>query len=153
MGRISADLPDAFIGADVIAGFPGETEAEFDETVQLLEELPFSDLHVFPYSSRPGTKAADMPGHVPPQVVKERAAILRCIAEKKKLAFLGRFVGKELRILVQGYDDKTGLCRGLSRNYINASFPGAKLLVNEEVSVLINGCDGEACAGQAIVSE
>ncbi len=148
MGRISAAMPDAFIGADVIAGFPGETEAEFDETVQLLADLPFSDLHVFPYSSRPGTRAAGMPGHVRAQIVTERAARLRSIAKQKKTKFLERFVGRELDVLVQGHDDKSGVCRGLSRNYITASFSGEKSFVNEEVSVHISSCNGDVCLGR-----
>ena len=149
MRRISAVMPDAFIGADVIAGFPGETEEEFAETVQLLEELPFSDLHVFPYSSRPGTRAAGMPGHLSAHIVTERAARLRSIAKLKKRKFLERFVGREIPVLVQGYNDASGVCRGLSRNYISVSFPGEKLHVNEEVSVLINGCNGEVCSGSS----
>ena len=146
--QISAAMPDAFIGADVIAGFPGESEAEFEETVHLLEELPFSDLHVFPYSSRPGTKAAGMPGHVPDRVVTERAARLRGIATEKKSAFLERFTGKELGVLVQGFNDNTGVCKGLTRNYINASFPGTKDLVNKEVSIIIESCNGKVCSGR-----
>ena len=149
MARISEAMPDAFIGADVIAGFPGETEAEFDETVQLLEELPFSDLHVFPYSSRPGTRAAGMPEHVPDRIVTKRAARLRSIAKLKKTVFLERFVGKELDLLVHGYNDKSGICRGLSRNYISASFPGEKSLVKEEVSILINRCNEGVCSGSS----
>ena len=145
--RISTAIPDAFIGADVIAGFPGETEDEFEETVQLCEELPFSDLHVFPYSSRPGTRASGMPGHLPAHIVTERAARLRGIAKRKKAEFLGRFVGKEIEVLVQGYNDKSDVCRGLSRNYIPASFPGGKSRVNEEVSVMITGCNGDVCTG------
>lgn len=147
VARILTVMPDAFIGADVIAGFPGETEEGFAETVQLLEDLPFSDLHVFPYSSRPGTRAAGMPGHLPAHIVTERAARLRGIAKRKKAEFLGRFVGKEIEVLVQGYNDKSGICRGLSRNYISASFPGGKSRVNEEVSVMITGCNGEGCTG------
>ncbi|MHB8058039.1 MAG: tRNA (N(6)-L-threonylcarbamoyladenosine(37)-C(2))-methylthiotransferase MtaB [Desulfuromonadaceae bacterium] len=145
--RISAAMPDVFIGADVIAGFPGESETEFEETAQLCESLPFSDLHVFPYSKRPGTRAAGMEGHVPAQIVTERAARLRGIATLKKAAFLERFTGRELDILVQGHNEKTGRCRGLSRNYIATSFPGEKSSVNEEVAVLIRSCSGDVCAG------
>ncbi len=147
MVKASAAMPDAFIGADVIAGFPGETEEEFAETVRLCEELPFSDLHVFPYSSRPGTRAAGMPGHVPARIVTERAARLRSIATRKKAEFLERFISKELKVLVQGNNDKSGICRGLSRNYISTSFPGVNTPVNEEVSVLITGCSGDVCTG------
>ena len=149
MVRISEVMPDAFIGADVIAGFPGETEAEFNETVKLLEDLPFSDLHVFPYSNRPGTKAAGMPGHIPDRIVTGRAARLRGIAKLKKIKFLERFVGKELKVLVHGYNDKSGVCKGLSRNYISASFPGEKSLVKEEVSILINCCNEGVCSGKS----
>ncbi len=147
MTRISSALPEAFIGADVIAGFPGETESEFSETVRLLEELPFSDLHVFPYSSRPGTRAAGMPGHVSSAVVTSRAAQLRTIAKRKKAEFLARFIGKELSVLMQGYDAAEGVCRGLTRNYISVSCAGDLTLVNEEVPVLIRECTGESCRG------
>ncbi len=136
VAQISAAMPDAFIGADLIAGFPGESDTEFEETVKLCEELSLSDLHVFPYSSRPGTRAASMPGHLPDRIVTERAARLRSVATRKKAAFLKRFEGTELQVLVQGFNEKTGICRGLSRNYISVSFPGTQALVNEEVSLL-----------------
>jgi threonylcarbamoyladenosine tRNA methylthiotransferase MtaB len=150
MERISAAMPDAFIGADVIAGFPGETEEEFAETVRLIEELPFSDLHVFPYSRRPGTKAADMPGHLPAHIITERAAQLRSIAARKKTLFFEHFVGRELGVLVQGYSEKTGECKGLSRNYVTVLFPGEKSLVNSEVNVQIKSCNGEGCFGVSV---
>ena len=146
--KISASTPDAFIGADVIAGFPGETDDEFEETLQLLKELPFSDIHVFPYSSRPGTKAADMPGHLPARIVTERAALLRNIARIKKQAYLGRFAGRRLDVLVQGFDNETGLCRGLARNYLLVSFPGKKALINTEIGVKILDTNENACFGE-----
>lgn len=148
--RIAAVMPDAFIGADVIAGFPGETETEFGETVQLLEELPFSDLHVFPYSSRPGTKAAGMPGHVPVQVVTERAARVRNIAELKKRAFLDRFIGREQKVLVQQFVRTTGLCRGLSRNYLMGTCAGEEAFVNSEICVKILQSDGVTFSGEMV---
>jgi threonylcarbamoyladenosine tRNA methylthiotransferase MtaB len=148
--KISSIMPDAFIGADVIAGFPGETDAEFAETVQLLEELNFSDLHVFPYSSRPGTRAAGMPGHLPAHIVTERAARLREIAELKKRSFLDRFIGHEQKILVQKFDRKTGTCRGLSRNYLVVSFPGEEIFVNREITVKILHSNGTVCSGEMI---
>ncbi len=147
VGQITAAIPDVFIGSDVIAGFPGETDAEFLETVHLLEELPFSDLHVFPYSSRPGTRAADMPGHIPDRIVTERATLLRGIGRVKKTAFLELFAGRELKVLVQGFNDKTKICRGLSRNYINVSFSGEKELTNEEVAIIVTSCNNEVCMG------
>jgi threonylcarbamoyladenosine tRNA methylthiotransferase MtaB len=145
-------MPNVFIGADVIAGFPGESDAEFNETVRLLEELPFSDLHVFPYSSRPGTRAAGMPGHLPAYVVTERAARLRKIAEVKKRTFQDNSVGSEQRILVQKFDKKTGLCRGLSRNYMVVAFAGKEEFVNLEVNVKIQYSDGVTCSGEAVTA-
>jgi len=145
--KIITALPDAFIGADLIAGFPGESDADFEESVKLVEELPFSDLHIFPYSSRKGTKAADMTGHLPPDRIKERAAILRSVAERKKRAFLERMIGKKLDVLVQGYNSKTSICNGLSRNYCMVSFTGEESDKNQELKVNIVGCNGDGCAG------
>ncbi len=135
MSRITPALPDAFVGADVIAGFPGESAQEFSETMRLVEELPFSGLHVFPFSRRPGTRAADLPDQVAGHVIKGRAERLRNIATAKKRAFLTRNLGKELRVLVQGYDVESGFCRGLTRNYLTVAFAGDKEMINREMVV------------------
>ena len=91
--------PEICIGTDVMVGFPGEREEEFEETKRLIEELPFGYLHVFPYSKREGTVAAKMKDDVPPEVKKERATILREIGTKKSIAYRERFIGKELEAL------------------------------------------------------
>lgn len=125
-------MPDSFIGSDVIAGFPGETGQEFETTCALIEALPFADLHVFPYSKRPKTKAAVMPGHLQPITINQRAARLRAIAADKKKQFLERNVGRELMVLGQQYDESTGIVRGVSREYIQADFPGTPKDLNVE---------------------
>lgn len=150
--RVNASLPDAFIGIDVIAGFPGETEEEFNETLQLVRTMPLSDLHVFPYSRRTGTKAAEMPDQVADHVIKARAKQLRNVAVLKKQAFLNMFVNRELQVLVQGHDAATGLCRGLSRNYIDVKFVGDDLLVNSEVRVKVLRTDNENMYGEMTTS-
>jgi threonylcarbamoyladenosine tRNA methylthiotransferase MtaB len=94
--KIRAAMPSAAIGADVMAGFPGETDAEFEATRGFIAELPFTYLHVFTYSARPGTPAATMPNQVPVQVARERNKILRDLAAEKKLAFMRSFIGKPL---------------------------------------------------------
>ncbi len=94
--QIHGAMPAAAIGADVMVGFPGETAAEFEETRRLIEDLPFTYLHVFTYSARPGTPAASMGDQVPVHVARERNRILRELAEEKKLAFMRSFVGKRL---------------------------------------------------------
>jgi threonylcarbamoyladenosine tRNA methylthiotransferase MtaB len=151
MARISAALPQAFIGADVIAGFPGESDAEFDETLKLIEDLPFSDLHVFPYSSRPGTKAAKMSGQVPGNVINKRAALLRGSAAGKKEGFLKRQVGRKLQVLVQGYDETSGVCNGISRNYVIVKFQGRKEMINTEQVVKVDEIAGEHVTGKIVI--
>ena len=97
--KIHAAMPTAAIGADVMAGFPGETDAEFEATRRLIADLPFTYLHVFTYSARPGTPAAAMPNQVPVRVARERNKILRDLGAEKKLAFMQSFVGKPLEAI------------------------------------------------------
>jgi threonylcarbamoyladenosine tRNA methylthiotransferase MtaB len=89
-------MPDAAIGADVMTGFPGETEREFDETVRFIEDQPFTYLHVFTYSERPGTLAATSPDQVPVDVRRERTRILRDLSSRKLRSFQARMVGRVL---------------------------------------------------------
>lgn len=96
---IRAAMPAAAIGADVMVGFPGETDAEFECTRRLIEDLPFTYLHVFTYSARPGTPAAAMPHQVPVQVARARNKILRDLAAEKKQAFMRTFVGKQIEAI------------------------------------------------------
>ena len=148
METVIAAMPDAFIGTDVIAGFPGETEDEFETTCRFIESLPFADLHVFPYSKRPKTRAADMPDHISPAVIKERAARLRTIAEHKKRAFLHKAVATELTVLVQDHDKTTGINKGISGNYIQAEFPGTVEDFNPLCRVIVHETD----KGRAVCS-
>ena len=99
IARISAAMPAAALGADVMVGFPGETDSEFEETRRMIEELPFTYLHVFTYSARPGTPAAELPRHVPVQVARERNRILRELGEQKKLAFQRSFIGHTVQAI------------------------------------------------------
>src|ERR1700747_664383 len=92
--KIHAAMPTAAIGADVMVGFPGETDSEFEATRRMIDELPFTYLHVFTYSPRPGTPAAEMPNQVPVHLARERNRILREIAAEKKLAFMRSFIGR-----------------------------------------------------------
>lgn len=92
-------MPEAAIGADVMVGFPGESEAEFQETVRFIENLPFTYLHVFTYSPRPGTPAAEMPGRVPARVCKQRNRILRELSARKNLEFRKQMLGRRLSVV------------------------------------------------------
>jgi threonylcarbamoyladenosine tRNA methylthiotransferase MtaB len=97
--KIRAAMSWAAIGADVMTGFPGETDEEFEATRQMIEDLPFTYLHVFTYSPRPGTPAASMPDQVPVHVARERNRVLREIAAEKKLAFMRGFIGKSVEAI------------------------------------------------------
>jgi threonylcarbamoyladenosine tRNA methylthiotransferase MtaB len=117
--KIRAAMPNAAIGADVMAGFPGETETEFEQTRRLIENLPFTYLHVFTYSARPGTPAAAMSRQVPIQIARERNRILRDLASEKKLAFMHTFVGKLVDAITLNNGDREGkYTEGLTDNYL-----------------------------------
>ncbi len=121
VGRIHRSVPEAAIGLDVIVGFPGESEEEYDNTYRLIEDLPVSHLHVFPFSRRPGTPAAAMPGQLSGDIIKERAARLRALGEKKNRQFAERFIGQTLEVIVES-GQADGVCRGVSRNYLTVRF-------------------------------
>jgi len=97
----AAALPDGCLGADVMVGLPGETEADFAATEALIAELPLSYLHVFPYSPRPGTPAASFPNRVPGPLAKARAARLRRLGEAKRRAWLTGLVGRTLEVIAE----------------------------------------------------
>ncbi len=97
--KIRAAMPTAAIGADVMVGFPGETDAEFEATRRMIEDLPFTYLHVFTYSARPGTPAASMPNQVPVPIARDRNRILRELAAEKKHAFMRSFIGKTVETI------------------------------------------------------
>jgi len=125
--KIRAAMPDAAIGADVMVGFPGETESEFEATRQMIEELPFTYLHVFTYSARPGTPAAEMKNQVPVHVARERNRILRELASEKKLLFMRGFVGKSLEAItlnVTGNDPDGEFTEALTDNYLKLRLRG-----------------------------
>ncbi len=125
--KIRAAMPTAAIGADVMVGFPGETDAEFESTRKLIEEFPFTYLHVFTYSARPGTPAAAMAKQVPVQVARERNRILRELAAEKKLAFMRSFVGKTLEAItlnVIGGDSEGEFTEALTDNYLKLRLQG-----------------------------
>jgi len=111
--------PNLSIGADVIVGFPGETELNFSHTYELVESLPISYLHVFPFSRRKGTPASQAPQGVDEKEIRRRAEIMRALGKKKRQAYYQQFLNQELSVLVEDRKEKgTGRWKGLSRNYI-----------------------------------
>lgn len=138
-------LSEAAIGADVIAGFPGETEADHQATIAFIERLPLTYLHVFSFSARPGTVAADLRECVPDQVIARRARELRALGEKKKAAFQAEQIGRAMRVLTlnrRGQGARGSWTRALSSNYLDAHVPGewpANQLVDLRITGLADG--------------
>jgi len=142
-------LPEAAIGLDVIVGFPAETDEEFDHTCRLLESLPISHLHVFPYSRRPGTPAAEAADQLPGDLIKSRAALVRGIGEEKNRQFCERFIGRILEVVVEG-GELDGYSRGLSRNYLSIMFKSDAKLQGKRAWVKILGWKPDGLHGELI---
>lgn len=141
--------PIAAIGLDVITGFPGETDLQFENTCQFLEKLPFSHLHVFPFSRRSGTPAATMSGQISGDIVKSRASLLRHLGEQKLSAFSQKFVGTEMEIIVEG-GETHGMRKGLSENYLSVEIPAATVDPGDTVRVRISAMQGGVLMGEKI---
>jgi threonylcarbamoyladenosine tRNA methylthiotransferase MtaB len=138
--KIHEAMPDAAIGADVMVGFPGETEELFEESRSFIEHLPFTYLHVFTYSLRPGTPSAAMPDQIPVHVARERNRVLRDLAADKNLGFRRKFVGKTLEVITlqQCDDDWT---EALSGNYLKVRLAGrheANQILTAEISEVVD---------------
>ena len=120
-------LPDAATGADVIAGFPNESDEDHAATLDFIERLSFTYLHVFSYSPRPGTPAACLQNQVPPQRIKQRARQLRALSNQKAAYFRHSQHGRRLRVLTlrrDEHDERQGVTPALSTNYLKVSVPG-----------------------------
>ncbi|MGD0230818.1 MAG: MiaB/RimO family radical SAM methylthiotransferase [Syntrophorhabdales bacterium] len=130
-------MPAIGVGMDIMAGFPGEDEASFGETCELVESADVSYLHVFPYSEREGTAAAAFDGKVPERVLRGRVRRLKAIDAEKREAFLRRFIGEKVRIIPEAKVYRGGLMRGFSDNYLPVYIPYEKALENNLVNVTI----------------
>jgi threonylcarbamoyladenosine tRNA methylthiotransferase MtaB len=148
--KIRNAMPTAAIGADVMVGFPGETELEFEETRRMIEELPFTYLHVFTYSPRPGTPAAALPGQVPVAVARERNHALRELASRKKASFMGSMVGTVVQAITLqtiGAD----FTEALTDNYLKIKIPG-RYEANRWMKLSVEMVDGEVLRGKSVTA-
>jgi len=123
--KIRQAMPTAAIGADVMVGFPGETDSEFEETRRTIAELPFTYLHVFTFSPRPGTPAASMPNQVPTNLARERNRLLRELGAEKRLAFMRSFIGRDMEaITLASGNDFSSRTEALTDNYLAMQLQG-----------------------------
>jgi threonylcarbamoyladenosine tRNA methylthiotransferase MtaB len=150
-------IPRLSIGADVIVGFPGETEGSFRCTYALIESLPFSYLHIFPFSKRKGTPASQFPQRVDEAVIKKRAEEMRELGKQKRQAFYRQFLHQELNVLLEDRREKeSGRWKGFSRNYIPVLLPyesgseGEPNWINQEWTMRVIGIEENSVIGRVV---
>jgi threonylcarbamoyladenosine tRNA methylthiotransferase MtaB len=137
-------IPDACITSDVIVGFPGETDAEFENSEAFIREMRFAGLHIFRYSKRPGTAAARMRGHVAENVKKSRSARLHALAAEAEQQFAAQFIGHSLNVLweqIGGVTEQGFLNRGYTDNYIHVQCIHPRVLTNHITSARVESYD------------
>jgi threonylcarbamoyladenosine tRNA methylthiotransferase MtaB len=149
--RLTTRIPHIGIGLDVIVGFPGEDEGRFRETMRFLESANIYYLHVFPFSARIGTKAAEMAGKVPEMEKKERVRLLRNLDVVKRQAFYHRFIGKKMRIIPEGKVYKGKYMRGYTDNYLPLYLPYEKKLENCLLEVTIEAIEDGLLVGKKLL--
>jgi threonylcarbamoyladenosine tRNA methylthiotransferase MtaB len=150
VNRLVAEIPSLAVGVDVMAGFPGETEKEFENTLALLRDLPAAYFHVFPYSDRPKTAASGLPEKVEEAVKKKRAAALRSLGLAKREGFARKFIGTTQAVLVEeSRNGKTGGLKGFTGNYIPVILQGGRTeMINCIVDVVIESADAGTATGR-----
>ncbi|NDD27026.1 MAG: tRNA (N(6)-L-threonylcarbamoyladenosine(37)-C(2))-methylthiotransferase MtaB [Proteobacteria bacterium] len=138
-------FPEGALTADVLVGFPGETEDDFERLCAYLTSRPFAHLHVFPYSVRPGTAAARMGGHLDERVLQARIDRVLAIARELEEAFRARFLGRTVKVLVE--EHAVGRCRGTTDNYLTVEFEGDASLVGSIAAVEVDTLTPSGLAG------
>jgi len=150
--RVHEAMPDAAIGVDTLIGFPGESEKAFENTYELIEDLPVSYLHVFPFSARPGTAAAKFGNQVEPEILKARCERMRSLGWSKRLNFYRKFIGERLPVLIETKRDGTaGWLKGISSNYVPVLIDAGDELKNKIVDVKIEKLEGNRLFGNCTV--
>jgi threonylcarbamoyladenosine tRNA methylthiotransferase MtaB len=144
-------LPEAALGSDIIVGFPGETDEQFEKSLAYFASLPLTYFHVFRYSERRGTAAASLPGPVPTVVKKRRAQSMRQLGVGKKEQFCRSFLGQRMSVLVEEKIHRdSGGRRGFTRNYLPIVIRGGNHRVNQEVDVQIDGFTAGSLTGTVV---
>ncbi|RJP17660.1 MAG: tRNA (N(6)-L-threonylcarbamoyladenosine(37)-C(2))-methylthiotransferase MtaB [Deltaproteobacteria bacterium] len=146
---LSSAVPGLRLGADVIAGFPGETDDDFGETLELLGDSPLSYLHAFSYSPRAGTESAEWADDVPASEKKRRTARLRAIDSAMRKKYLETQLGRTVRVIAETRGMAAGEFRGTSENYVDVSFRGEAVRAGDLVPVSVEAVDGFTLFGKA----
>jgi threonylcarbamoyladenosine tRNA methylthiotransferase MtaB len=150
--RIKSHILDAGIGADIIVGFPGESEALFQDTYNYLSSLSITYFHVFSYSERPNTPASLLAGKVDPQIKAERSKILHALGDQKRNDFYRRFIGKTIPVLFESVHSD-GSMSGLTEEYIRVDVKSDSHVTNEILNVTIQDACADKCIGMLAVPD
>lgn len=145
IAKIRAIRPNISITTDVIVGFPGETEEMFEQTIKTCQELQLTKIHVFPYSERQGTKAIELPNHIPSEEKKRRARKLLEVSKELEIAYAKQYLGKELEVLVE--ENKDGESLGHTSNYLHVKM-NKEIKPNTMIKVTISKIDYPYCLAE-----
>lgn len=146
--RLVDEIPNISIGTDLIVGFPGETDDDFNATLQFIREQPFSKIHVFPFSARAGTIAATMPNQIPPQIKKARADSALEISRAKAKTFAERLIGRTVEVIAE--TSTGGVCDGLTKNYVRVYFPDTDIKLGEVQKISVERLHKDGVFGAAV---
>lgn len=147
--KIVTSCPGISIGTDIITGFPGESDAEFKNTISFIEKLPFTYMHIFPYSKRPNTAACNFNGHIEDQVKKERVRALMEINLKKKIAYKESQINRVVDVIVEKKDKTTGYYYGISDNYLKILIKSRNLRRGDRIRVKVISLTDEGLIAEA----
>jgi threonylcarbamoyladenosine tRNA methylthiotransferase MtaB len=149
--KLRLAIPEVAVTTDVMVGFPGETDVDFEDSLQFVEEMGFSQLHVFRYSPRQGTAAAEYPNQTPPHVSAERSKAMIELGKGLRNKFRRRMLGKTLDVLVE--DSKEGENRqlaGFTGNYLRVLLDCPNSAINRILSVKLLALDGDFIQGEVL---
>jgi threonylcarbamoyladenosine tRNA methylthiotransferase MtaB len=146
--KLRQRVPEAAIGADVMVGFPTEQDSDHQQTWSLLQDSPMTYLHVFPYSSRPGTPATQLKPEVAKEVAQQRGAALRSLAAEKNLQFRTSFLNRPLSVISLGEEDQNGSSQAMSTNYLKVKLGKAAIKPNQLLDVMVRGCTSDGLTAE-----
>jgi threonylcarbamoyladenosine tRNA methylthiotransferase MtaB len=150
INSIFTAYPDIAIGADIIVGFPGETDQDFHDTVKFVNDLPLSYFHIFPYSKRPNTKAAMYDDQVNKDVKKERVKILREMSRKINNEYMEKNIDKNLDVIVEMRSKRAGIYRVISDNYLKIDVKSDNLSPGQRLMIRVISLTGDKLRGEPI---
>ena len=147
--RIRKNFDDSILTTDIIVGFPGETDEEFEKTYNFLKKIKFYKMHIFKYSVRKGTKAEKMKNQVLPEIKENRSKRLLKLSDQNEIEYLSSYIGKNIKVLIEEKDEND-FYKGHTSNYLMSKMKSDKNLINEIVELKINKVEDFTLVGEII---